>query len=208
MPAESVLPIPSDVDFPAAATLLMNALTARLGLDLLGVPAGGTVAVTGAAGAFGGYAVQLAKSDGLRVLADASPSDTQLVAGFGADEVVRRGDDVADRFRALAPAGVNGVLDGAMLHEPVLPAIRDGGGIAVLRGWDGPVERAIQVHPVWVNSAATDHARLRRLREQAEAGELTLRVAGVLPAAQAPEAHRRLAGGGLRGRLVLDFTAW
>ncbi|MCX4728853.1 NADP-dependent oxidoreductase [Streptomyces sp. NBC_01306] len=207
VPAESVVPIPSGVDFPAASTLLMNALTARVGLDLLAVPAGGTVAVTGAAGAFGGYAVQLAKSDGLRVLADASPADMKLVAGLGADEVVTRGDDVADRFRALAPDGVDGVLDGAMLHELVVPAVRDGGGIAVIRGWDGPVDRGVRVHPVWVNEAATDHARLLRLRDQADTGELTLRVADVLPAAHAAQAHRRLAEGGLRGRLVLDFTA-
>ncbi|MFI5709614.1 hypothetical protein [Kribbella sp. NPDC051620] len=72
MPAASVVPIPSGAGFAAASTLLMNALTARVALDLLALPAGRTVAVTGAAGAFGGYAVQLAKSDGLRVLADAA----------------------------------------------------------------------------------------------------------------------------------------
>jgi NADPH:quinone reductase-like Zn-dependent oxidoreductase len=208
VPAESVVPVPSDVDFPAASTLLMNALTARVALDLLAVPAGRTVAVTGAAGAFGGYAVQLAKSDGLRVLADASAADTQLVTSFGADEVVPRGDDVADRLRALAPEGVDAVLDGAMLHELILPAIRDGGGLAVIRGWDGPVDRGIHLHPVWVTEAATDHARLLRLRDQASTGELTLRVADVLPADQAAQAHRRLAEGGVRGRLVLDFTAF
>ncbi|RYZ27094.1 MAG: NADP-dependent oxidoreductase, partial [Propionibacteriaceae bacterium] len=43
------------------------------------------------------------------------------------------------------------------------------------------------------------------LRVQAEAGEVTLRVADVLPAAEAAEAHRRLEAGGVRGRLVLDF---
>jgi NADPH2:quinone reductase len=206
VPAESVVPIPSDADFPAASTLLMNALTARVALDLLAVPAGRTVAVTGAAGAFGGYAVQLAKSDGLRVLADASAADTQLVASLGADEVVPRGDDVADRFRALAPGGADAVLDGAVLDELVLPAIRDGGGLAVIRGWNGTVDRGIHVHPVMVTEAATDHARLLRLRDQASTGELSLRVADVLPADQAAQAHRRLAEGGVRGRLVLDFT--
>jgi len=43
------------------------------------------------------------------------------------------------------------------------------------------------------------------LRSLAEAGTLTLRVARVLPAEQAPEAHRRLEAGGVRGRLVLRF---
>lgn len=208
VPAESVVPIPSGVDFPAAATLLMNALAARVALDLLAVPAGSTVAVTGATGALGGYAVQLAKSDGLRVFADASAADTELVTSLGADEVVRRGDDIADRFRALAPDGVDAVVDGAAQHGLIVPAVRDGGGLAVVRGWDGPVDRGINLRKVLVTEAATDRSRLLRLRNQASTGELTLRVADVLPADQAGEAHRRLAEGGVRGRLVLDFTAF
>jgi NADPH:quinone reductase-like Zn-dependent oxidoreductase len=57
-----------------------------------------------------------------------------------------------------------------------------------------------------VEHAATDTALFERLRSQAENGVLTLRVADVMPAAEAAEAHRRLAAGGIRGRLVLDFT--
>ena len=53
------------------------------------------VAVTGAAGAFGGYTVQMAKADGLRVVADAAEKDEELVGSLGADVVVRRGDDVS-----------------------------------------------------------------------------------------------------------------
>ena len=54
--------------------------------------------------------------------------------------------------------------------------------------------------------SATDEET--RLRDQAGTGELTLRVADVLPADQAAHAHRRLAEGAVRGRLVLDFTAF
>ena len=206
--ALSVVPMPVGMDFPAASTLLMNALTARVGLDLLALSADRTIAVTGAAGAVGGYAVQLAKSDGLRVLADASAADAPMVAGLGADEVVPRGDDAATRFRELAPDGVDAVLDSATMHELILPAIRDGGGLAVVRGWDGPSDRGIRIHPVRVAEAATDRGRLLRLRDQASTGELTLRVADVLPADRADQAHARLAEGGVRGRLVLDFTAF
>jgi NADPH2:quinone reductase len=207
-PVESVVEMPPGVAFSAACTLLMNALTARLALDSVAVPAGGTVAVTGAAGAFGGYAVQLAKTEGMRVLADAADVDVPLMKELGADEVVPRGDDVADRFRGLAPEGVDALLDGAAQHEQIVAAIRDGGGLAVVRGWDGPVDRDIKLHKVFVPDAATDHARLLRLRDQAAAGELTLRVADVLPPDRAADAHRRLAEGGVRGRLVLDFTAF
>ena len=44
---------------------------------------GQTLAVTGAAGAFGGYVVQLATAEGLRVIADASPADEALVRSLG-----------------------------------------------------------------------------------------------------------------------------
>ena len=192
VPAESVVRAPSGATAPAAATFLMNALTARLALDDLAIPRGGTVAVTGAAGALGGFAIQLAKSDGLFVVADAAAADEALVSGFGADEIVLRGDDVAMRIRAVAPQGVDGVVDAALLHELVLPAIRDGGGLAVVRGWEGPSERGIWIHPIWVRRAATDSARLSALRDQAEAGILAMRVAAVLPPSRAAAAHRRL----------------
>jgi D-arabinose 1-dehydrogenase-like Zn-dependent alcohol dehydrogenase len=44
------------------------------------------------------------------------------------------------------------------------------------------------------------------LRRLAEEHVLTLRVAAILLAVQAAEAHRRLASGGLKGRIVLDFS--
>ena len=51
------------------------------------------------------------------------------------------------------------------------------------------------MHPVVVASSAADTAALDRLARQAEDGTLTLRVARVLPAAEAAEAHRQLAAG-------------
>ncbi|MEU8706646.1 NADP-dependent oxidoreductase [Streptomyces sp. NPDC048565] len=210
VPAASVVPAPDGADFPAASTLLMNALTARMALDALAVPPGGTVAVTGAAGAVGGYAIELAKADGLTVVADAAPKDTDLVRDTGADHVVERGAGVAARIRALAPDGVAGLVDGSIQTTEVLPAVADGGALAELRGWSDSSEplsgRGIRVHPVLVATALTDTERLRTLSRQAEEGILTLRVAEVLPADHAAEAHRRLEAGGLRGRLVLDFS--
>jgi NADPH:quinone reductase-like Zn-dependent oxidoreductase len=206
VPAASVVPAPAGAEPPAAATLLMNALTARLALDALALSPGHTLAVTGAAGAFGGYVIQLAKAGGLRVIADAAAKDEALVRRLGADHVVARGDDVAERIRALAPDGVDGLADGAVLDHLVLPAIADGGGLAVIRGWGGPTERGITIHPVQVSRSATETGKLDALRRQAEDGTLTLRVAHVMPAAHAARAHRLLAAGGVRGRIVLDFA--
>jgi NADPH2:quinone reductase len=203
--ADSVARAPEGVTPVEASTLPMNGLTARLTLDQLGLRPGQTIAVTGAAGAYGGYVVQLAKADGLRVVADASEADEELVAELGADVVVRRGEDVAARIREIAPEGVDGLADGALLHELVVPAVSDGGAFAAVRGWRGTGERDIAFHTTWVREYHHRADLLDQLRKQAEEGVVTLRVAGTYPPERAAEAHRRLEAGGSRGRCVLVF---
>jgi len=206
VPETSVLRLPDDVDFPAGSTFTMNALTARVLLDRLDLSAGQTLAVTGAAGAFGGYVVQMAKADGLRVVADASEKDEALVRDLGADVVVRRGDDVAARIREAVPEGVDALVDGSVQAEQTTAAVKDGGRIGSVRGWDAELERGIVAVPVLVYEHVDRDDLLRKLEEQLAAGVYTLRVADVLPAERAGEALERLAAGGVRGRLVLDFT--
>src|SRR3954453_3793545 len=147
LPADSVVRAPKNATDVEASTLPMNALTARFSLDLMGLRPGQVLAVTGAAGAYGGYVVQLARADGLTVVADASEADEELVRGLGADVVVRRGDDVADRIRAHFPDGVDGLADGSVQDELVLPAVRDGGAVATVRGYRGDGQRDLRMFP-------------------------------------------------------------
>jgi NADPH2:quinone reductase len=205
LPAGSVVRAPKGSTAVEACTLPMNGLTARMALDRMALPPGRVLAVTGAAGAFGGYVVQLAKAGGLTVVADASEADEQLVRGLGADVVVRRGDDVADRIREQFREGVHGLADGSVQDAQVLPAVKDGGAVATVRGYRGDGQRGIRVLPCRVSRNAEDRAALDRLRQQVEDGILTLRVARTFPAEQAAEAHRLLERGGVRGRLVLTF---
>ena len=205
VPAESVVRVPSGATDAEAATLPMNGLTTRQALDLLGLKPGQTLAVTGAAGAVGGYAIQMGKADGLVVVADASEDDEQLVKDLGADVVVPRGPEFAERVRHAVPQGADGLIDGAVLNELVVGAVRDGGGIATVRGFTGEEERGITFHPVSVRTYAREHAKLDRLRQQVEGGQVSLRVARTLPAEEAAAAHRILEAGGIRGRLVLEF---
>jgi NADPH:quinone reductase-like Zn-dependent oxidoreductase len=205
VPAESVARVPVGATDVEAATLPMNGLTTRQALDLLGLEPGQTLAVTGAAGAVGGYAVQLGKADGLRVIADASDADEQLVKDLGADIVVRRGNEFAERVRQAVPEGADGLIDGALLNELAVAAVRDGGRIATVRGFRGEEQRGITFYPVSVRNYAREQAKLDRLRQQVEDGQVTLRVARTFPAEQAAEAHRILEAGGTRGRLVLEF---
>ena len=119
--------------------------------------------------------------------------------------VVPRGDDFGARVREVFPDGADGLVDAALLDEHGLPAVRDGGRIATVRGYRGPGDRGVTFHPVMVRDYAREQAKLDRLREQVEQGQVTLRVAQTFPAEQAPEAHRILEAGGTRGRLILEF---
>lgn len=205
VPAASVARIPAGASLVEASTLPMNALTVRRALDLLDLKAGQTLAVTGAAGAVGGYAIQLGKADGLRILADAAPKDEAIVRELGADVVVPRGPEVAKAFREAVPEGVDGLIDAALIGPSVLGAIRDGGGLAVVRPFQGETERGITVHRVAVSDYATNSSALDRLREQVEQGAVTLRVAETVTPERAGEAQAKLAAGGVRGRMVITF---
>jgi NADPH:quinone reductase-like Zn-dependent oxidoreductase len=201
------VPIPRGATLQQAATLPMNGLTAMLGLELLGLCDGQTLAVSGGAGLLASYVIPLAKRRGLRVIADAKPEDEELVRGFGADEVVPRSDDFAGAIRQLEPAGVDAVYDTALLYRDALGAVRDGGQIVFVRGWDGEEveDRGVRVHPVFVGQVLERTDWLEDLRALASAGKLKLRVAGEYPPERAAEAHRVMDAGGLRGRAVIVF---
>ncbi len=197
--ASAVAPAPVGVSPLEAATLPLNALTAAQALDL--VETTGTVLVTGAAGAVGGYAVALAHARKLRVVAVASEADEAQVRAFGADEFVPRGPSLGDRVRAVVPGGVDAALDTALLGLDALDAVRGGGEFVAFAAGAAPIPlRGIRVRTVWIRA---DGERLAELARLAENGTLPLRVAGTLPLAEAAAAHERLAAGGLRGRLVL-----
>ncbi|SUA34536.1 zinc-binding dehydrogenase [Mycolicibacterium smegmatis] len=93
----------------------------------------------------------------------------------------------------------------------MVPALRDGGQIAAVRGWElhgaGNLgqDRGIEIREVFVPEYTHRRDKLDGLRVLAEDGKLALRVARTYPAEQAAAAHRALEAGGIRGRLVLTF---
>jgi NADPH:quinone reductase len=187
-----------DLDPVEAATLPLNLLTAAQALDLLDLAEGQTVLVTGAAGAVGGFAVELAAGRGLRVVALAGDGDEDLVRELGAAVFVPRSAPLAESVRQAVPGGVDGVLDAAVLGVRALDALRGGGVFAsVIAGAMPPPLRGTRVANVWVRA---DGTRLAELIPR-----VTPRGAGTLPVSEVADAHRRLEKGGLRGRLVLTL---
>jgi NADPH:quinone reductase-like Zn-dependent oxidoreductase len=204
--ADALARVPDGWSLAEAATLPMNGLTVRAALDLLALPPGATLAVTGSAGIVGQYAIQLGRHEGLTVIGDSAPAEIELIESFGAHRVVPRGEGTAPAIRQLYPDGVDAVIDAALLGPEVIGAIRDGGQLLAVRPYQGgDPERGIAIHVVLVANHLHEGHRIADLAELVTKGVLTLRVAEALPADRAAEAHGRLAAGGVRGRLVLTF---
>jgi NADPH:quinone reductase-like Zn-dependent oxidoreductase len=101
---------PNEVSPIVAAALPVAAATAFDALNRLGLPAGSTLLINGAAGGVGIPAIQLATAQGLRVIGVASPAKHELVAELGAVPVAY-GAGVVERVNAAAPAGVDAIFD-------------------------------------------------------------------------------------------------
>ena len=201
----AVVKAPAGASHAEACTLPMNGLTARLSLDLLDLSPGQVIAVTGGPGAYGGYVIQLAKADGLTVIADAGESDRSLLEALGADVIIDRGEAFVEKIREHFPDGVDGLADGALLNELAIGAVKNGGGFTAIRGYKGEEQRDIKFTATWVTRYDGEYEKLDRLREQAESGEVTLRVAETVSPENAALAHERLEEGGTRGRMVIEF---
>lgn len=190
LPDAAVAVLPDGLDPVAAASVPLNALTAAQALDLLGPAEGRTLLVTGAAGAVGGYAVALAAAAGWTVSGLARPTDAGFVRSAGADPVT----DLDGR-------PWDAVLDAAVLREPALAAVVDGGRyVGVQPAFPLAAERGVTVADV---SVTADGARLAGLLERSRTGELAVRVAGTAPLEDAAATFGKVAAGGQRGRWLL-----
>ena len=206
VPAASVVAIPEGVSLAQASTLPMNGLTALRALELAALRNGQFLAVSGGAGILAHYAIAAAKRQGLKVIADAKPEEAELVRSYGADIVVERGPGFADAIRRAMPAGVDALLDTALLAEQSFGAVRDDGVYIPVRGWaDKPGERGIKIKPVFVSEVLERTQWLELLREMVAAAQIRLRVAGEYAPEGVADAQRALAAGGVRGRLVILF---
>jgi len=203
-----LLPKPASLAWDVAASVAISGETAYRTLGLLGVTGlGGTLLVHGASGGVGALAVQLAVLGGARVIGTAGPSSLGRVRGLGADPVAY-GPGWAERVRALAPDGVDAVLDTAgagVLGESVALA---GGPERVVTIAD---RRRAAEHGVTYSRGLV--ARVPMAEVFAELlpalvdGRVAVHVAHRLPLSEAAQAHRISEAGHPGGRIVLTARA-
>ena len=197
-------PIPPSLDFAGAAGLPVAVETAVRTLDLVGVGAGSTVVINGAAGAVGSAAVQIAAARDARVIGTASPGNHEYLRSVGA-EPTTYGKGLAARLRELAPDGIDAAVDAA--GGGALPALVElaGGPEYVVTVADPAGAEATGVR----YSAGVDPSTVRAVHaltdigELIEAGRFCMTVARTFPLDQIAAAHRLSETGHVRGKLVL-----
>jgi NADPH:quinone reductase len=201
VPGAVLATLPSALGFPEGSAMPVCSLTARLLVDAGAVGAGDLVLVTGAAGMVGGFAVQLAASRGARVVAAVRSADEDEARRLGAEKIVDTGIDLEAEVRGQWQDGVDACLDTIGLASDALVCVRDGGSFVTTVPWAVP-DAARDIAPQTVQ-VQPDAGAVAELAESAATGELTVRVADVLPLARFRDGYARLARGGLRGKIVL-----
>lgn len=198
-PVRTLARKPASLSFEEAAAVPLAGLTAYQAIQRAGVAEGQAVLVHAAAGGVGAFAVQLLKALGAHVIGTASEANHEFLRKLGA-EPVTYGDGLADRVRAVAPDGVDVVLDfvggGAVAASAELLA--DGGTIASIADPTARTEHG--GHYVWVRPSAAD---LDALTALFDAGKLTVEIAQVFDLADAADAHRASETGHTRGKVVV-----
>ncbi|MFD5461631.1 NADP-dependent oxidoreductase [Kitasatospora sp. NPDC127059] len=196
---------PATLSWEEAAAIPVAAETSERVLTLLGVRSGETLLVHGAAGGVGTLLLQFARARGITVVGTASEANHDYLRELGAIPVTY-GEGLAERVRAVAPDGVDRVLDAAG-KGGVLPLSIElaGGADRVVTIADIP---GAQQHGVRFSGGAEDGEYYHQRAFAAalalhEAGTLRLPVHRVFPLAEAAQAQRVSEEGHARGKIVL-----
>jgi NADPH:quinone reductase len=133
VPLDQVAPLPENASMEQGACLGIPGITAHRAVYVAGAVNGRTVLVQGAAGSVGVCAVQLARFAGAHVIGTVrSPSDEAIARKAGAYEVVVGNSQIVERVRALAPDGIDHIVEvafGANIEADV-DLLKMGGSIA------------------------------------------------------------------------------
>ena len=198
--------MPRELSFEEAAAMPLAVLTAHQGLEMLGLRGGETLFAAGGAGGVGHFVVQLAVARGARVIATASPANHDFLRDLGAEPLDYTDGDVAARVRELSPGdGVDAAFDlfGGDPREQALATLRRGGRfVSVAQPVPEPRDE-LEVHYAYVRPSGYDLGE--HVTPLVQEGKLRPHVEATYPLERAAEAHERIEGGHVRGKLVLTL---
>jgi NADPH2:quinone reductase len=223
VPADSLISLPADLSFEQGAAFPLQGITAQYLLHEFRRPKpGDTILIHAAAGGMGLLLVQWARHLGARVVGTVSTEEKAKAAReAGANEVIlyTQHDFVAETKRLTNGHGADLIIDGVgkTTFPGDLEAVALRGHIVIFGASSGAadpiVPNALMARSITVSGGSSANFLLTReemLRRAGDviagirAGWLRLRIAKILPLAQAAEAHRLLEGRQTIGKILLS----
>ncbi|QKS01416.1 NADP-dependent oxidoreductase [Sphingomonas sp. CL5.1] len=209
-------PVPQGMSLAEAAGLPTAGATAYGALvDAGGLKTGQAVLVNGGAGGIGSLAIQIARAAGARVAATCSARNADYVRSLGAERAIDyAGEDVVAAARDWSEGGVDLVLDAVglgTLPGSATDLVKPGGAFVEIETLISHVSeadiataatRGVRILSNMI-AVARQPEHLAMLAELCAQGRVKPAPIEVLPLADAAEAHRRVEGGHVRGKIVL-----
>ena len=216
VPLDHVAPLPESVSPEEGACLGIPGITAHRAVFVGGAVTGQTVLVQGAGGAVGMCAVALARHGGARVIGTVRSSVEEPTARTaGAHEVVLNNQGLVERMKALAPDGVDHIVEvafGANMDADV-EMLKMGGSIGAYA-----TDNATPKIPFWLMvfknlrvfflgsddfPAAAKVAATRDLNDALQAGWSGFEIGERIPLSDIARAHELVEHPARRGRVVV-----
>ena len=195
---------PDSISHVDAAALALIGITALVSVeDTLKLQKGETILIQGGAGGVAGFAIELAKHIGARVITTTSTGNVDYCSKLGADEVI----DYRKQDFALVVSNVDCVFDtvGGEVQQKSFQVVKPGGRAAFIAGGPkappSPRADVTSLRP----AVGRDRPHLERIMHLASVGAVHVPPVTLYSLEQAQEAHRVSEGRHLRGKLVFKI---
>lgn len=202
VPVEQLTRKPAGVSWEAAGALFVAGTTAYATIRAVGLSAGDTVVVSGAAGGVGSLVVQLGRLRGAAVIGLAGESNHQWLLEHGAIPVAY-GDGVAGRIREVSDGHVDAFID-TFGGGYVALAVEELGvapqRVDTIIDWAAVDQYGVKAEGT---AAAASADVLAELADLLDRGELEVPIAKTFPLDRVRDAYRELERRHTRGKIVL-----
>ncbi len=192
---------PVSLSHAQCAAMALTGLTALVSVeDTLQLKPGETILIQGGAGGVAGFAIQLSKHIGARVITTASAANHDYLRGLGADEII---DYHSQDFTQIV-SGCDAVFDtvGGEVAMRSFAALRPGGRAAfIASGNAAPASPRADVTSLRPK-VGRDRAHLERIVALVAGGAVRVPEITLYALSQAAAAHALSEGRHLRGKLV------
>ncbi len=192
---------PDAISHVESAAVALTGLTALVSIeDTLELRAGETILIQGGAGGVAGFAIQLAKHIGARVITTASAANHDYLRDLGADEII----DYNARDVTEAVSDCDAVFDtvGGDVAQRSFAVLKPGGRAAFIASGgtapEAPRDDVTSLRP----QVGRDRPHLERIVALVEAGAVRVPEITLFSLSEAAAAHERSEALHVRGKLV------